>query len=48
MMTKMRDLFGFVYDLENTIYGLGIKLIPKRNNNDRAIFRFNASAVLLL
>ena len=26
MMVKMRDLFGFVNDLEKIIYGLGFKL----------------------
>ena len=40
----MNDLFGFVNDLENIIYGLGSKLILKRNNNDRALFRVNAGA----
>ena len=44
MMTKMSDLFGFVNDLENIIYGLGFKLILKRNNNDRALYRINAGA----
>ena len=37
MMVKKRDLFGFVNDLEKIIYGLGIKLVLKRNNNDRAL-----------
>ena len=40
----MSDLFGFVNDLEKIIYGLGFKLIIKRNNNDRALFRVNAGA----
>ena len=44
MMIKMSDLFGFVNDLEKIIYGLGFKLILKRNNNDRALFRVNAGA----
>ena len=44
MMIKMSDLFGFVNDLEKIIYGLGFKLILKRNNNDRALFRINAGA----
>ena len=44
MMIKMSDLFGFVNDLEKIIYGLGLKLILKRNNNDRALFRVNAGA----
>ena len=44
MMIKMSDLFGFVNDLEKIKYGLGLKLILKRNNNDRALFRFNAGA----
>ena len=43
MMIKMSDLFGFVNDLEKIIYGLGLKLILKRNNNDRALFRVNAN-----
>ena len=42
MMIKMSDLFGF--DLEKVIYGLGFKLLLKRNNNDRALFRVNAGA----
>ena len=44
MMIKMSDLFGFVNDLEKIIYGLGFKLMLKRNNNDRALFRVNAGA----
>ena len=44
MMIKLSDLFGFVNDLEKIIYGLGFKLILKRNNNDRALFRVNAGA----
>ena len=43
MMVKMRDLFGFVNDLEKILYGLGFKLILKRNNNDRALYRINAN-----
>ena len=43
MMIKMSDLFGFVNDLEKIIYGLGFKLILKRNNNDRALYRVNAN-----
>ena len=42
MMVKMSDLFGFVNDLEKILYGLGFKLILKRNNNDRALFRVDA------
>ena len=42
VMIKMRDLFGFVNDLEKIIYGLGFKLISKRNNSDRALYRVNA------
>ena len=38
----MSDLFGFVNDLEKIIYGLGFKLILKRNNNDRALYRVNS------
>ena len=44
MLIKMSDLFGFVIDLEKIIYGLGLKLILKRNNNDRALLRVNARA----
>ena len=43
MMIKMSDLFGFLNDLEKIINGLGFKLILKRNNNDRALFRVNAN-----
>ena len=43
-MIKMSDLFGFVNDLEKIIYGLGFKLILKRNNIVRALFRVNAGA----
>ena len=43
MMIKMSDVFGFVNDLEKIIYGLGFKLILKRNNNDRALYRVNAN-----
>ena len=39
----MSDLFGFVNDLEKIVYGLGLKLILKRKNNDRALFRVNAN-----
>ena len=44
MMIKMSDLFGIVNDLENITCGLGFKLILKRNNNDRALFRVNSGA----
>ena len=44
MLIKMSDLFGFVNDLERIIFGLGFKLILKRNNNDRALLRVNAGA----
>ena len=43
MMIKMIDLFGFVKDFEKIIYGLGFKLILKRINNDRALYRVNAN-----
>ena len=43
MMVKMSDLFGFVNDLENIIYGFGFKIILKRDNNDRALFRVDAN-----
>ena len=44
MMIKMSDLFGFVNDLGKIVYGLGFKLMLKRNNNDRVLFRVNAGA----
>ena len=44
MMFKMIDLFVFVNDLEKIIYGLGFKLIFKRNNGDKALYRVNAGA----
>ena len=43
MKVKMRDLFGFVNDLEKIINGLGFKIILNRTNNDRALYRINAS-----
>ena len=43
MMFKMSHLFGFINDLEKIIYGLGFKLILKRNNNDRALYRVIAN-----
>ena len=44
IMVKMRYLFGFVNDLEKIIYGLGFKLVLKRNNNnDRALDRIIAN-----
>ena len=45
MMIKMSGLFGFVNDLKKIRYGLGFKLILKRNNNDRALYRVNANLV---
>ena len=44
MMVKMSDVFGFVNDLEKIIYGLGFKLILKRNNNDGALYWVGAGA----
>ena len=43
MMIKMSDLFGFVNNLRKIIYGLGFKLLLKRNNIDRALYRVNAN-----
>ena len=43
MIIKMSDLFGFINDLEKIIYGLGFKLLLKKNNNDRALDRVNAN-----
>ena len=46
MMVKRSDLIGFVIGLEKILNGLGFKLILKRKNNDRALFRvFGADAV---
>ena len=44
MIVKMRYLFGFINNLEKIIHGLGFRIILKRNNNDRALFRINAGA----
>ena len=44
MVIRMSVLFGFVNELEKIIYDLGFKLILKRNNNDRALFRVNVGA----
>ena len=41
---KMKDLSGFINDLEKIKNGIGFKLILKRNINDRALFRVNAGA----
>ena len=41
---KMSGLFGFAYDLEEIIYGLGFELIIKRNNYDRALQSTDAGA----
>ena len=43
MLIRISDLFDVVNDLEKIIYGLGFKLILKRNNNDRALYRVNAN-----
>ena len=44
MMVNMSDLFGFVNDLEKSIYGLEFKVMLKWNNKDRALFRVDAGA----
>ena len=44
MMFKMSDLFGFVSDLEKIIYGIVFKLILKRINNARALYRVGTGA----
>ena len=41
MIVKMRDLFGFVDDLQKIIRELGFNLRFKRKNNDRALLRVN-------
>ena len=42
MMVKISDLFRFVNDLKKVIYGLGFKLVLKRNSNDRALYKVKA------
>ena len=44
MIIKTKDLFGLIKDLEKIIYGIGFKLIIKRNGNDRVLLRVNAGA----
>ena len=44
MMVMMSGLTGFVNDLGKIMYRLEFKLILKRNNNDRPLFRVNAGA----
>ena len=41
MIVKMRDLFGFVDDLQKIICGLGFNIMFKRNKKDRALLRVN-------
>ena len=43
MMIKMRDLLGFVNDLEKILYGIGFKVIVS-NKNVRTLFRVNTGA----
>ena len=43
-MVKMKLLFVFINDLEKIIYGIELRLILKRNNNYRALFRVNEGA----
>ena len=45
MIIKTKDLFGLIKDLEKIIYGIGFKLIIKRNGNDRVLLRVNAGAL---
>ena len=47
MVIKMKDLLGFLNDLEKIDYGIGFKLVLKRNKNDRALFSVNAGAGVL-
>ena len=44
MIIKMKDLSGFIIDLEKIKNGIGFKIILKRNINDRALFRVIAGA----
>ena len=44
MMIELKDLFGFIKYSEKIKYGIGFKLILKRNSNDRALFRVIAGA----
>ena len=44
MMVMISDQVVFVYDLRKILYGLGFKLMLKRNHNDRAVFRVKAGA----
>ena len=44
MMTKMKDLFASINDLEKIRYCIGFKLILKRNSIDRELFRVNEEA----
>ena len=44
IMIELKDLFGFIKDLEKIKYGIGFKLILKGNSNDRALFRVIAGA----
>ena len=43
-MIKMKYLFRFINNLEKITKGIGFKLIIKRTNNDRALFRVNIGA----
>ena len=44
-MIKLIDLFGLIVDLEQIIYGVGIKLVLKTNHNDRALLSVKTEAV---
>ena len=44
MIAKVSDLFVFLNDLEKIIFGLRFKLLLKRINKNRALFRLNAGA----
>ena len=41
MMIKMKGLFDFIKNLEKIMYVIDFKLIPEKNNNDKALFRVN-------
>ena len=44
MMIKKKYLFGFINDFEMIVFGVDFKLILKRNDNNRALFRVIAGA----
>ena len=50
MLIKVSHLFGFFYDFDKIIYGLGFNLILKRNDNRRKLYRVkegNAGSIIM-